>query len=371
MKNWFVALRNKIVHFFYVVLLKPIYFARDPEDVHDTMTKVGVFLGKCNIMRWATSALFNFSDPALEQNILGVHFPNPIGLAAGFDKDAQLIDILPSVGFGYEEVGSITGEPCKGNPKPRLWRLKKSNSLVVYYGLKNEGAEKIATRLRGKKFRFPIGTSVAKTNSADTVETQAGIGDYVKAFTQFVDIGDYFTINISCPNAFGGEPFTDSEKLEALLSAIDKIETKKPIFLKLSPDLSEEQITAILGVCARHRVHGFISTNLTKKRDNKKILDCEVPTQGGISGKVVGDLSNAQIRFIYKKTQGKYIIIGCGGISSAEDAYAKIKAGASLLQLITGMIFEGPQVVSEINRGLVVLLKKDGYKNIAEVVGKE
>lgn len=369
--NWIVAIRNKIVHFFYVNILKPLYFRRDPEDVHDAMTRLGMFLGCSRLARWATSLLFNFSHPALEQDILGIHFKNPVGLSAGFDKDALLTDILPVVGFGFEEVGSITGEPCAGNPKPRLWRLKKSNALVVYYGLKNEGCEKIAARLRNKKFKFPIGTSIAKTNSVDTVDTKRGISDYVKAFRQFVTIGDYFTINISCPNTFGGEPFTDPEKLEALLSAIDTIETKKPIFLKLSPDLSEEQLSVILDVCARHRVQGFISSNLTKKRNNKNITDGDVPTQGGISGKVVADLANEQIRFIYKKTNGKYIIIGCGGIFSAEDAYAKIKAGASLLQLITGMIFEGPQVISEINRGLVQLLKKDGFKNIAEARGTE
>lgn len=364
-------MRNKIVHFFYVNVLKPIYFMRDPEDVHDSMTRMGEFLGRHWITRKKVSLLFNFAHPMLEQDILGIHFSNPIGLAAGFDKDALLTDVLPSVGFGYEEVGSITGEQCEGNPKPRLWRLKKSQSLVVYYGLKNEGSEKIAARLRSKKFGFPIGTSIAKTNSANTVELQAGVDDYVKAFKQFVDVGDYFTINISCPNAFGGEPFTDPVKLEALLSAIDKIETKKPIFVKLSPDLSEEQVNAILDVCARHRVHGFISTNLTKKRDNKKIIDDEVPAQGGMSGKVVRDLSNAQIRFIYKKTRGKYIIIGCGGISSPEDAYAKIKAGASLLQLITGMIFEGPQLVGEINRGLVILLNRDGYRCLSDAIGTE
>jgi len=371
MKNWIVAARNSIVHFFYVNLLKPIYFKQDPEDVHDVMTRTGEWLGRRWVLRKIISLAFNYSHPMLEQDILGIHFPNPVGLAAGFDKDALLTDILPSVGFGYEEVGSITGDPCEGNPKPRLWRLPKSSALVVYYGLKNEGSEKIAARLCEKMFEFPIGTSIAKTNSATTVETQAGIDDYVKAFREFVDIGDYFTVNISCPNAFGGEPFTDPTKLGALLSAIDKINTKKPVFLKLSPDLSEEQVTAILDVCASHRVHGFISSNLTKKRDNKNIVEEVVPAQGGISGKVVGDLSNAQIRYIYKKTQGKYIIIGCGGIFSAQDAYAKIKAGASLLQLITGMIFEGPQAVGEINRGLVQLLKKDGFINIGEAVGTE
>ena len=364
-------MRNKLIHFFYAKALKPIYFLRDPEEVHDAMTRIGEFLGKYAITRKITSLLFSFSHPMLEQNILGIHFPNPIGLAAGFDKNALLTDILPSVGFGFAEVGSITGEPCEGNPKPRLWRLKKSRALVVYYGLKNEGCEKIAGRLRSKNFKIPIGTSIAKTNSPSTIETEAGINDYLKAFRRLIDIGHYFTINISCPNAFGGEPFTEPERLNRLLSTIDSVSAKKPIFLKISPDLDEERVSAILRVCENHRVHGFICSNLTKNRNSSKIRDQIIPEKGGISGKVTEELSNAQIRFIYRKTGNKYIIIGCGGIFSATDAYTKIKAGASLLQLITGMIFEGPQLISEINRGLVQLLKKDGFQNIQEARGSE
>lgn len=360
-----------MIRFFYTKALKPFYFRRDPEQVHDAMTRVGQFLGKHAITKKIISLLFSFSHPALEQNLLGIHFPNPVGLAAGFDKDALLTDILPAVGFGFAEVGSITGEPCEGNPKPRLWRLKKSQALVIYYGLKNEGCEKISARLQQKSFKIPIGASIAKTNSPTTTETEAGINDYSKAFRQFVNIGQYFTINISCPNAFGGEPFTDPNKLERLLLAIDAIPTQKPIFLKLSPDLNEEQVNAILQVCERHRIHGFICSNVTKKRDVTKIHDQIIPERGGISGKVVEGLSNDQIRFIYQKTGKKYIIIGCGGIFSAPDAYAKIKAGASLVQLITGMIFEGPQLISEINRGLVQLLKNDGFQNISEARGKQ
>jgi len=371
MNNLTIAARNKLLNFFYTKTLKPIYFCRDPEDVHDAMTRLGQFLGKHTITRKMTSVGFSFSHPVLKQDLLGIHFLNPVGLAAGFDKDARLTDILPSVGFGFVEVGSITGEPCEGNPKPRLWRLKESQALVVYYGLKNEGCEKIAVRLRSKNFGIPIGTSIAKTNSPATVETESGINDYLKAFRQFVDIGHYFTINISCPNAFGGEPFTDPDRLDRLLLAIDAISSKKPVFLKISPDLNEEQTDAILLVCESHRIHGFICSNLTKKKRFAKIYDRKMPGKGGISGKAVEELSNAQIRFIYRKTGEKYIIIGCGGIFSAADAYTKIKAGASLVQLITGMIFEGPQLVSEINRGLVQLLKKDGFQNIREARGRE
>lgn len=351
-----------IVRFFYKNFLKPFFFLLDPEFVHDRITLTGRFLGSNFLTRGLATAFFSYSNPALEQNILGIRFKNPIGLAAGFDKDALLTDILPSVGFGFAEVGSITGEPCKGNPKPRLWRLKNSKSLVVYYGLKNEGSEKISQRLKDKKFAIPIGTSIAKTNSADTVETAQGIADYVKAFKKFTDIGAYFTINISCPNAYGGLPFTDAKRLDLLLSQIDKLATKKPIFLKMSPDLSEKELDEILGVVKKHKVSGFISTNLTK---NLKVAE-----KGGLSGKLVENLANRQIKMIYQKTKGKYVIIGCGGVFSAKDAYKKIKLGASLVQLVTGMIFEGPQLIGEINQGLVKLLQQDSFTNISQAIGK-
>ena len=370
MKNLLILIRNELFRVSYIFLLKPILFCFDPEKTHDFMTRVGVFLGKYSIARWKTKLFFSFSHPSLEQDILGIHFQNPVGLAAGFDKDALLTDILLHVGFGFEEVGSITGEECAGNKGLRLWRLKKSKALVVNYGLKNDGCEKIAERLKNKKFKIPIGTNIAKTNSPETVDTEAGVNDYMKAFSEFTNIGDYFVINISCPNAFGGEPFTDTTKLDFLLKEIDKIETKKPIFLKISPDLNEKQVEDILNVCEHHRINGFVCSNLTKNRDNTKIKDSTASCKGGISGKVVDDLSTKQIRFIYQKTKGKYTIIGCGGIFSAEDAYKKIKAGASLVELITGMIFEGPQLINEINRGLVFLLQKDGFKNLNEAIGR-
>jgi dihydroorotate dehydrogenase len=372
MKNVVVKTRNQAISLFYAHALKPIFFRRDPEDVHDAMMNVGKTLGRFSVTKKISSALFSFADPSLEQNILGITFANPIGLSAGFDKNAILTDILPSVGFGFAELGSVTGEPCAGNPKPRLWRLKESKSLLVYYGLKNDGCEKIAARLRGKKFDMPFGISIANTNDISTIETEAGVADYVKGFHEFKGIGVYDTINISCPSTCGGQPFTDPDRLDALLCAIEKIETTKPIFLKISPDLSREQIDSIIAVCDRHRSHvqGIICSNLTKKRDNDKILDADIPDHGGMSGKIVADLANEQLRYIFERAGDRYVLIGCGGVSSAEDAYEKIKSGASLIHMITGMIYEGPQVVSEINRGLAELLRRDGYKNIAEACGK-
>lgn len=371
MKEFLVRIRNGIFRFFYRWVCKPVFFRIDPEDIHDFMESTGAFLGRFRLTRFFTKVCFGYSHPMLTQHILEMKFRNPIGLAAGFDKNARLTKIMPAVGFGFEEVGSITGEPCKGNPKPRLWRLPKSQSLVVHYGLKNDGCVAISKRLAHEKFVFPVGTSIAKTNSPDTCETQQGIDDYVKAFKHFTHIGAYFTINISCPNAFGGQPFTDPEKLSKLLEAIDEISTDKPIFLKFSPDLTQKNLDEILDIAVHHRVHGFICTNLTKNRESKKIHDAKVPEKGGMSGKVVEDLANEMIEHIYKKTRGKYPIIGCGGVFTAEDAYKKIRLGASLIQMITGMIYQGPQAVSSINLRLVKLLKRDGFKNVAEAVGAD
>jgi dihydroorotate dehydrogenase len=371
MKESVIFLRNLICFFLYKSLLRRIYFRVDPEDIHDRMLWFGSFLGTNIVSRGLTALALSYSNKSVEQKMLGINFRNPIGLAAGFDKNAVLTDILPSVGFGFAEVGSITGEPCKGNPRPRLWRLKKSKGLAVHYGLKNDGAGQISKRLGKKTFAIPIGTSIAKTNSKKTVGTETGIEDYVKAFEKFTDIGSYFTINISCPNTFGGEPFTNSRRLDRLLTEIDKIPTKKPIFLKLSPDLTKKEIDKILFVSAQHKIVGFVCGNLTKKRNSKKIVDENISSKGGLSGKIVEELSNDQISYVYKKTRGKYVIIGCGGVFSAEDAYKKIKLGASLVQLITGMVYEGPQLISEINQGLARLLKKDGFSNISQAVGVE
>lgn len=368
--TYLIKLRNSINGFLYRNFVKKIFFLFDAERVHDFMTVIGKILGSNILTRSLTSLFFNNpNQKILHQKIHGIHFKNPIGLSAGFDKNAELTGIIPEVGFGFEEVGSITGEVCKGNPKPRLWRLKKSQALVVYYGLKNDGAEKLATKLENKHFKIPIGINIAKTNSQATANTEQGIADYVKAYRHFLNIGDYFTINISCPNTFGGEPFHDGTKLDQLFNALEKYPTKKPVFIKISPDLSETQIDEILKVTKKHHINGFICTNLTKKRENLRLRDTKIPENGGISGKAVEELANKMIATIYKKTAGKYTIIGCGGVFSAEDAYKKIRLGASLIELITGMIFEGPQLISDINLKLAELLKKDGFQNIHEAIG--
>lgn len=370
MKDAVIFGRNKTIALGYKHVAKPIFFAQDPEKVHDNLTKISIFAGKHTVSKLLVKGAFYYSNPALNQNILGINFNNPVGLSAGFDKDGLITEILPDVGFGYAEIGSVTGEPCAGNDGTRLWRLKKSQSIAVYYGLKNDGAAVVAKRLKSKPSKIPLGISVAKTNCQATADDKAGIADYAKAFRAVQEVGDYYTINISCPNAYGGQPFTDAKRLHSLLAELDKVKTKKPVFVKLSPDLSHKNVNELIDTCKKHNVQGFVCSNLTKDRGLNSINKEDfMPEVGGLSGKVLEEKSNQLIAHVYKKTKGKYIIIGVGGIFTAQDAYTKIKLGANLVQLITGMIYQGPQTISEINRGLVKLLKNDGYSSISQAVG--
>lgn len=373
MKELWYETRIQTISFLYRHVAKPIFFVQDPERVHHQVLVLGKILGSLGIGRAVTRFLFSYEHPTLEQTVLGIHFKNPIGLSAGFDKNAEIIPIIKEVGFGFEEAGSITALPCAGNAKPRMWRLKQTKSLIVHYGLNNKGAKYISKKLRNKKFSMPLGISIAKTNCKETAETPAGVADYIAGAKEFLGIGDYITLNVSCPNAYGGEPFHDPESLELLLTEFEKLQYTKPVFVKISPDLPYAQVDEILDVLLRHKVHGIICGNLTKDRTDSSILEKKetIQTVGGLSGTPTRLRSTEMIRHVYSRTRGKLVIIGVGGIASAHDAYEKIKAGATLLEMITGMIFEGPQVVGEINQGLVRLLHHDGYKNISEAVGTD
>lgn len=364
---------TKTQAFIYRHALKPYFFSLDPETVHDRMCAFGKRLGESRVGREVCKRLFAYSHPSLEQEILGLNFLNPVGLTAGFDKNAELTQIMPTVGFGFEVIGSVTGEPCLGNAKPRLWRLPKSEGLVVYYGLKNDGCEVIADRLSEKQFSVPIGVSIAKTNSLNTVDLESGIADYRKAMEALKDVGDYFVVNISCPNAFGGEPFAAPERLDALLTSLDKVETSKPVLLKVAVDMSRKEFNRLIDIADGHRVHGFILSNLTKDRSRSTIDQKEIQAtpKGGISGRPTAEPSNQLISHLYKKAGDRYVIVGVGGIFSADDAYEKILCGASLVQLATGMVFRGPQLIGQINKGLAQRLRHYGFDTIAQAVGSK
>jgi dihydroorotate dehydrogenase subfamily 2 len=367
-------LRSRVGSLVYQKLVKKILFTQDPEKVHNCFTFIGNKLGKSRFAKNFTNVLFNYQNPVLSQTIKGIKFENPICLAAGFDYNANLTQILPSVGFGGMTIGSLTYGSYNGNNHPRLGRLPKSRSLLVNKGLKNKGVKSICKSLEKLNFKIPLGISVAKTNCPSSVSCEGGVKDYIESFRilNSYGIGDYYELNISCPNAFGGEPFTRTELLEPLLIEIDKLSLNKPLFVKMPIDLSLNETEKLCEVCADHNIDGLIFGNLTKDRCNPLLVKEEVEkwNKGAFSGKPTEEKSNERIAFVYRKYKKRFVIIGCGGVFSAEDAYKKIKLGASLVQLATGMIFQGPSLIGEINEGLTKLLRKDGYSRIQEAIGK-
>ncbi len=353
----------------YEKVLKPIFFKVDPELTHDMAVSFGRFLGSNFLTRAITGLLFSYSNDALNNTVAGITFPNPIGLAAGFDKNARLIDIIPEVGFGFTEIGSVTAQPCKGNVKPRMFRLPKDDALIINYGLYNDGADAVAKRIKDKRHKIPLGISIAKTND-DSIKDDASVEDYLISFKKLEHIGDYVTLNISCPNTGDGRSFEDPILLEKLLNKINK--PQKPVFLKLSPDISKDNLDKIIDLSRKYGITGFVVSNLTHDRKNLN-TPCKIlkSKEGGISGVPLKSKTLSFIRHIYKSTNGSFVIIAVGGIFSARDAYEYIRNGASLVQLITGMIYRGPAVIKEINKGLVSLMKKDGYSTISDVIGAD
>ncbi len=243
MKDFLTSTRNYIMEKTYKWILKPVLFQFDPENIHDSFIEIGRVLGKYAITREISSFFWNYGNPSLEQNILGINFKNPVGLSAGFDKNANLIGLMPSIGFGFTEVGSITAKSYDGNTKPRLYRLPKEKSLRVNYGLKNLGAEILHKQLENKNWPLPLGINIAKTNNTETSEINKGIEDYFFTYKLFQDVGNYFTINISCPNTCEEHPiFAEPQNLDLLLSKLFSIPKNKPVFIKLSPDLGETRL---------------------------------------------------------------------------------------------------------------------------------
>ncbi len=357
--------------------LKPILFRRQPDNVHHALLKHGTTVQKSSIARSMTKKAWAYSnEPYLQQEVFGLRFTNPVGLSAGFDKNFELVPLLKSVGFGFMEGGSVTFRPCDGNPKPWFYRLPKSKSLVVYAGLANEGVEVVTERLLSYPAttftNFPINISVAKTNSKQAASETDAIEDYLGSLRhiQQAAIGDMLTLNVSCPNTYGGEPFTTPKKLDRLLARVDSLSLQKPVFIKMPAELPWDEFKKLLEVASQHSVTGVTISNLAKDRGAAQLMD-PLPNsvKGNLSGKPTFELSNDLIKKTYQAYGDKFVIIGVGGIFSAEDAYTKIKLGATLVELITGMIFEGPQLIGQINKGLVALLKADGYKNISEAIG--
>lgn len=371
-------LHTAIYAFVYQNFIKKIFFLLDAEFIHKIMVQRGKFLATTPLIKLVGSKLI-YRHKSLRQKVAGVNFENPIGLAAGFDYNADLTQALYYLGFGFQSVGTITNQSYAGNPYPRLGRLIKSKSLMVNKGFKNKGATVIAGQLKNLNFKIPVGISIGMSNSENLTTVDTAVQDIVDAFKTFEksDIkNSYYELNISCPNLIHAKQisFYLPKNIRLLLLAVDRLRLKKPVFIKMPIDKTNPQILAILEELVRHSsVKGVIFGNLQKDRKNPTLIPAEVKKfkVGNFSGKPCEVRSNELIRLAYKKYGKKLIVVGCGGVFSGQDAYKKIKLGATLIQLITGMIFQGPQVIAQINLELIDLLEKDGFKNIREAVGYE
>ncbi|MDZ8188097.1 MAG: quinone-dependent dihydroorotate dehydrogenase [Nostoc sp. ChiSLP02] len=318
-------------------------------------------------------------DSRLEQNLFGLKFPNPVGLAAGFDKDGVAANIWPSLGFGFAELGTVTFHAQPGNPRPRLFRLPLDKAALNRMGFNNSGAAAMAARLAPKKQELtrsiPIGINLGKSK---VTPLEAAAQDYLESFRLLKDLGDYFVVNVSSPNTPGLRSLQDATMLSAILELLQQENTaQKPIFVKIAPDLSYEAISDIISLAKTYQLAGIIATNTTISRDGLKTQIIEQTGKspqleaGGISGEPLRDRSTEVIRFIWRQTQGQIPIIGVGGIFSSQDAWEKIIAGASLIQVYTGWIYEGPMMVRRILKGLLSHLEASGLNSISEAVGLE
>lgn len=348
-------------------------FKLPTEVAHRITAFVGDQVQRSPIVAPLVKKAYYFDDSRLRVQIHGLTFRNPVGLAAGFDKNAHLVDLFYLLGFGFTEVGSVTSLPHDGNPKPRLFRLLEDNGLINRMGLNSEGVEQVKRNLRRVKTRYSLGINITKSNKPEIYGDEA-IEDICDAFKGIVPEADYITLNISCPNTPDGRTFEDPQALKELLSAIrEKRELSLPIFIKVSPDLTQGQLEGIVRISLEYSMNGFVATNTSSKRENLRTSQEELTRigKGGLSGPPIRDKSTKVVRTIYKLTRGRVPIIGCGGISTAEDAFEKIKAGASAVQLFTGLVYEGPGIATRINQGLIELLNRERIVNLHEAVGIE
>lgn len=354
----------------YKYLARPLIFRLSADSSHDATVKMASSISKRKWISNAVGSIYSYSNPRLEQNIFGLKFPNPIGLAAGFDKNATMAPVLSKMGFGYLEIGSITANPSTGNPKPRSFRLPADRSLINRLGLNNDGVQTISRRLKNLDVSIPVGINIAKTHDP-AITGEDAIRDYVYSFVILKEIADYITLNISCPNTTEGKTFEEPETLNALLEHLEigKDSSLPPVLVKFSVDLDESQLEELVSICEDHAIDGYVATNTSSKRENLKTPSSKVEKigRGGLSGKAIAERSTTMIRKIHTLTKGEKVIIGVGGISSGEDAIEKLKAGADLLQIYTALVYEGPGVVKKINREIAQYLKKNDIEHVYHI----
>lgn len=335
----------------YKKLISPFLFLFDPEKIHYLTFFFLKIIFKIPLTRFLVKSYFKVDNDKLKRNLFGITFANPVGIAAGFDKNATHISEFENFGFGFIEIGTVTPKPQKGNPKKRLFRLKEDNAIINRLGFNNDGVIKIKKRLN-RNCRLIIGGNIGKNKITPNSKAKK---DYLICFEELYDYVDYFTINVSSPNTPGLRELQSSEFLTDLFLDLNKFRSIKkifkPILLKISPDLNKNKIIEILDVINKCNIDGIIATNTTI--DFPKLKSSHKNEVGGLSGRPLFRKSLGLINFIYKKTEGKIPIIGVGGILSADNAVEMLKAGASLVQLYSGLIYEGPGLVKKINKKLL------------------
>jgi len=355
----------------YNSLVKSLLFKLDAEQAHSTMHRFAETASGSSTLKALAKSLYNYQSAKLSQQIWGLTFRNPIGLAAGFDKNGQIPEIMEALGFGFVEVGSITANPNTGNPKPRAFRLPKDRAIINRMGLNNDGAQTVVKRLKNKKLSIPLGINIAKTHDPK-IMGDAAIQDYVQSFNEAKKVADYITVNISCPNTTEGKTFEDPAALDELLSALKIRDDARvvPTTVKFSSDLTKNKLLQLLEICENHRIHGYVACNTSSSRKGLQTSESELEDigRGGLSGKPIANKSVQIVEWISEATKGQKPIIGVGGIDDFSTALKMLLAGADLLQMYTGLIYEGPGLVKSINRQLLHELEALNIKSIHQLV---
>lgn len=340
----------------YKSLVRPFLFSKSPENAHYFTFGWIKRLFKIPGVQAIAKSIYDFEDKALEVEAFGLKFKNPVGLAAGFDKDAKLFDELSAFGFGFIEIGTLTPKGQEGNPQPRLFRLPQDKSLINRMGFNNQGVDVAVERLKRKRSPVIIGGNIGKNKVTSNDEAA---NDYLLAFEALFPHVDYFVVNVSSPNTPNLRALQEKEPLTLLLMALEAAnqlkQLRKPILLKIAPDLTNEQLDDIVEIIEETKIDGVIATNTTISRAGLNTRNSEVEKigAGGLSGKVLRERSTEVIKYLHKKSHGAFPIIGVGGINTGEDAIEKLKAGATLVQVYTGFIYEGPAMIKNINKAIL------------------
>lgn len=340
----------------YKLLIRPVFFLFDPEVIHHFTFSAIRLLSKIPGISWMIRRFYQIEDKRLERSLFGLNFKNPVGLAAGFDKNAVLYNELSNFGFGFIEIGTVTPKAQAGNPKKRLFRLKSDQGIINRMGFNNEGLKAAIKQLKKNKGKLIIGGNIGKnTNTKPEDYTR----DYLECFKGLHPYVDYFVLNVSCPNVGSHAKLNDKDYLEELITTVQKantnFDTQKPILLKIAPDLNQIQLDEIVELVATTKIDGVIASNTSVRRSGLKTSKerLEQIGNGGLSGQPIKDKSTEVIKYLADKSKKAFPIIGVGGIHSGDDALEKIKAGADLIQIYTGFIYEGPKLIKEINKTLL------------------